>query len=131
MVAEIEVQRAIYGAISSLGLTTYDVAPQAADGGSTAAFPYVEIGSIILTEFDDFTDRGFWLAIRIHTRSRSGSMAQTKTIQGQIYDRLHRGALSISGFQLLDLWRETTECMRSPDGSFHGVCEYRGQIVTA
>lgn len=131
MAAEIEVQRGLYTALNGLGLTVYDAAPQAADGASLAGFPYVEIGAIVLTEFDDFTERGFWIAARIHTRSRTGSMAQAKTIQGQIYDRLHRGALSVSGFQLIDLWRETSECMRAADGSFHGVCEYRGQIVTA
>jgi hypothetical protein len=130
MAAEIEVQKALYSALKALGLRVYDAAPQAADGASTATFPYVEVGAIILTPFDTFEETGFTIAARIHTRSRSGSMLEAKTIQGQIYARLHRGALSVTGFQLIDLMRETSECLRASDGSFHGVCEYRGQIVT-
>ncbi len=129
MPAETEVQKALYTALTGISLRVYDAAPQAADGASTATYPYVEVGAVILTPFDTFEESGFTVAARIHTRSRSGSMAAAKGIQGQIWARLHRGTLTLSGYRLVNMARETSECLRASDGSFHGVCEYRGQIV--
>jgi hypothetical protein len=131
MSAETEVQKAIYLALVALGLQVYDVAPQGADGGSTASFPYVEIGEIVLTEFDTASETGFDFVARVHTRSRSTSHAEAKAIQGQIYTRLHRGTLAVAGFHFIQLDRESSRCDRVSDGSFHGVCEYRGLIETA
>lgn len=131
MSAETAVQGALFSALSALGLTVYDAAPQAADGGSVASWPYVEVGMIIMSPFDTYSETGHEFAARIHTRSRSGSMAQAKTIQGQIWSRLHRGALTVPGHNFINLIREASEVTRAPDGSFHGVCAYRGLIETA
>lgn len=125
MSAEIELQRGLFLAISGLGYTTYDSAPQAADGGSTANWPYVEVGFISLAPFDTANSTGFDAVARIHTRSKSGSMAEAKTIQAAIYDRLHRGVLAVTGFLTVTVQRELTKCDRMPDKTFHGVCEYR------
>jgi hypothetical protein len=111
--------------LSGLGLTVYDSAPQAADGGSLASWPYVEVGFISLAPFDTANSTGFDAVARIHTRSRSGSMAETKRIQGEMYDRLHRGPLAVAGYQTVTMQRELTRCDRMSDASFHGVCEYR------
>jgi hypothetical protein len=125
MSAEFEIQRALFNALTGLGLTVYDSAPQAADGGSLAAWPYVEVGFISLAAFDTANSTGFDAVARVHTRSRSGSMAETKRIQGDIYERLHRGALSVAGYQTVTVQRELSRCDRMSDASFHGVCEYR------
>jgi hypothetical protein len=130
MGAETAVQGALYSALAALGLTVYDVAPQAADGASTATFPYIEVGAIIFADFDDKTVNGFDFVARIHTRSRSGSMAEAKGIQSQIYTRLHNGDLTVTGQRTILLRRENSFCDRLTDGSFHGVCEYRGLIET-
>lgn len=131
MAAEIEVQKALYLALTALSLRAYDAAPQAADGASTATFPYVEIGAIVFAEFDTYSENGFDFIARIHTRSRSASMLECKGIQGQIYARLHNGALSITGQNTILIQRQMSDCTRVADGSFHGVCEYRGLIETA
>ena len=131
MGAETTVQGALYTALTALGLRVYDVAPQAADGASLATYPYVEVGEIIFAEFDDKSVNGFDFVARIHTRSRSGSKAEAKGIQGQIYTRLHYGELTITGQRLILLRRENSFCDRSADGSLHGVCEYRGLIEAA
>jgi hypothetical protein len=128
MSAEFDTQSALYTALTALGLRVYDSAPQVADGGAVAVFPYVEVGAIILAYWDTKSEAGFDVAIRIHTRSRSGSMKEAKDIQGQIYDRLHRGALVVTGYGTIDLYRETSDVMRASDNSFHGVCEYRGML---
>jgi hypothetical protein len=125
MSAEFEIQRALFNALTGLGLTVYDSAPQAADGGSLAAWPYVEVGFISLAPFDTANSTGFDAVARIHTRSRSGSMAETKRIQGDIYERLHRGSLSVAGYRTVTMQRELSRCDRMSDASFHGVCEYR------
>jgi len=128
MAGEFEVQKALYLALDGIGLTTYDAAPQATDGGSLASYPYVEVGAIVLAEWDTSSETGVDYIARIHTRSRSGSMAECKGIQGQIYTRLHRGALAVTGFNSVTIQRENSFCERVSDGSFHGVCEYRGLI---
>lgn len=128
MSGELAVQGALYTALSALGLNVVDRAGQAADGGSDTPFPYVEVGMIIMNPFDTAKETGFNYLARIHTRSRSGSMKQAKEIQGQIYARLHRGALAVTGFNHILVQRESSEVMVAPDGQIHGVCEYRGLI---
>lgn len=131
MSGEVAIQGALYTALSALGLTVYDAAPQAADGASNAHWPYVEVGTIVLTPFDTRSETGHEMAARIHTRSRSGSMREAKEIQGQMWDRLHLGALTVDGHNTILLRREISDVTRAPDGSFHGVCVYRGLFTTA
>lgn len=131
MSAETAVQGALYSVISGLGLTVYDAAPQAADGASVASWPYVEVGMIILNVWDTYAETGHDFAARIHTHSRSGSMAEAKGIQGQIWAALHRKSLTVAGHNFINLIRESSEVTRAPDGSYHGVCAYRGLIETA
>lgn len=128
MSAETAIQGALYSALSGLGLTVVDVGKQAADGSTCTLYPYVEVGMIVIGPFDTSSETGFDFLARIHTRSRSGSMEEAKLIQGQIYDRLHRGAINVSGYKLITIQRERSEMLNAPDGSFHGVCEYRGLI---
>jgi hypothetical protein len=125
MSGELELQKALSIALQALGLTVWDSAPQAADGGVVTGYPFVEVGFISLAPFDTANSTGFDAVARIHTRSRSGSMAECKAIQGQLYTRLHRGALAVTGYQTITIQRELTKCDRMPDNSFHGVCEYR------
>ena len=131
MSAETAVQGALFSALSALGLTVYDVAPQSTDPGSNASWPYVEVGMIVMSPMDTYGETGHEFAARVHTRSRSGSMAEVKALQGQIWARLHRGALVVPGHNFINLIREASDVTRAPDGSFHGVCAYRGLIETA
>lgn len=125
---EVAIQGALYSALSALGLSVVDVGKQTADGSSATPFPYVEIGMIVINAFDTAGETGFDYLARIHTRSRSGSMKEAKLIQGQIWARLHRGSLSVGGFNHILIQRERSEVLPAPDGSIHGVCEYRGLV---
>lgn len=131
MSAEWATQQAIYSALTALGLTVYDVAPQAVDGGSNASWPYVTIGASVFTQWDTKGKTGFNFVQRIHTRSRSAGMKEAKLIQGQIYDRLHLGDLTIAGYTLTLLQFESQDVTHVSDGSFHGIAEYRGMIEKA
>ena len=128
MSAETAIQAALKGVLEGIGLTVYDRAPQADDGGSDASWPYVTIGYTALSEWDTFTETGFEFTARLHTRSRSGSFAEAKTIQGQMYAALHRIPMTITGFRSVVLIRQSSDCTDAPDDTIHGVCEYRGLI---
>lgn len=128
MSAETAVQGALYTALSGAGLTVYDAAPQASEAGSSASWPYVEVGFTALSEWDTFDWTGHEFLARIHTRSRSSSMAEAKGIQGTIYNTLHRHELTVTGQSNVVLMRQVSMCDRAPDGTFHGVCEYHGLI---
>jgi hypothetical protein len=130
MSAEFNTQAALFSALNALGLRVYDSAPQQADGASLAVFPYVEVGAVVMSPLDTKERNGFDFVARVHTRSRSASMKEAKDIQGQIYARLHHGDLTITGQRLILLRRETSDVTRVSDGSFHGICEYRGLIET-
>lgn len=130
MSAETAIQGALYSALNALGLKVVDAGKQAADGASATPFPYVEVGFVVVNPFDTAQELGFDYLARIHTRSRSAAMKEAKDIQGQIYARLHRGLLTFSGYNHILIQRERSEMLRAPDGSFHGVCEYRGLIET-
>lgn len=138
MSAEVAVQGALHarlvadaGVAAMIGTRVHDFAPQAPDGGDAGVFPYVEVGRVVLAEMDTKDALGFDFVARIHTRSRSGGAREAKLIQGAIYGSLHLAALSVAGWRTILLRRETSEVSRAPDGSFHGVCEYRGLIEQA
>lgn len=131
MAAEIEIQRGLYQALSTLGLKVVDFGRQEVDGAATGPFPYVEIGMIVLRPWDTARETGHEFVARLHSWSRSASVAEVKGIQGQIYDRLHRQSITIIGHTLVTLQREMSDVMRAQSGAFHGVCEYRGLIEKA
>lgn len=134
MSAEFETQKALYTALNgdaplmALANAVYDFAPQVADGGDGGAFPYVEVGAIVFGEMDTKTRTGFDFVARIHTRSRSSSSKETKDIQGAIYNVLHLQDVVVANYDTILLRRETSDVTKVADGSFHGVCEYRGLI---
>lgn len=128
MGVEVELQRSLYTVLTAAGLRVHDAAPQVADGGAAAVFPYVEVGFISIAMWDTFGELGFDAVARIHTRSRSAGMMECKTLQGQIYDALHRATPAITGHRVIELHREMTRCDRVSDDSYHGVCEYRALI---
>ena len=131
MAFELEVQKSLYLALDALGLTVYDIAPQSVDGGADGVYPYVEVGAIVVGEWDTKSNTGFDFVARLHTYSNTGGMAEAKGIQGQMYARLHLGELDISGYSLTLLRRESSNVIGIDDNIVHGVCEYRGLVETS
>lgn len=119
---------ALYEAIAGLGLTTYTVTPQATDGGSDAAWPHVQIGTVVHSAWDTNSDNGFDFTARVFTRWRGQSEVMGLAMQDLIYHRLHHGALDITGYRLLLLERQSSSTTRL-DGSFTGLCEYHALIT--
>jgi hypothetical protein len=129
-----EVQSALYRMLNSYTPLT-NIAPvvdfgRRVDDGSTI-FPYVAIGTIILTQFDTDTTNGFDMLARIHTWSDSGSAKQCRIIQGHIYNRLHKDYLLSAAFDSVLMYRDSTDVMQDANGTFHGICEYRAILDLA
>ena len=128
---EAALQVALFTRLSgaTLGVNgVYDIAPQATDSGNDSAFPYLTMGRIILSQGDTQTTVGHAAQMRIHTFSRTGSLLECKTIQGEIFAALHKQVLTISGHANYSLLREDTDCWGEGDSKIHGVCEYRALI---
>jgi hypothetical protein len=104
------------------------VAPQLADGGAATDYPRVDFGPLILAPWDTFDAKGMDFTIRLHVRWRGGSLEPGLAMQHAIYERLHRGDLTLDGWYLVKLDRESSSVTRL-DGSFDGICEYRGLIA--
>lgn len=128
MSGETAIQAAFYAAVTAIGLRCYDVAPQITDNGSSALYPFVTVGLVTLTPFDTQSSNGFEFTITLHVRSRSAGMKQAKDIQGQLYAALHKQSLTVEGFTTLFVHFANSTCLQAPDGSFHGVSEFRGLI---
>lgn len=125
----VEVQKSLVAALALDGIAASDVLRQLADGGATQAAPLVAIGDVTMTPFDTATETGFNFLARIHVRHRSGSMKAVKDVQDVIYNRLHRGTVSVTGFQTVQVLHELSFCDQVHDGEFHGVSEFRGLIT--
>lgn len=128
MGAEFEIQRALFQAISALGLPTQDVGRQTT---SDALPPTAEVGAIVMAPLDTKDRNGFDFVARIHVRAKAHDLGAVKERQAAIYARLHNGDLAITGYNTILLRRELTDCLREADGHIHGICEYRGLIEAA
>lgn len=128
MAAEWEIQKGLFQALSALGLRVVDFGNQDVDGASQLPFPYIEVGTVICSPWDTAPETGHDFVARIHVWSRSGSVAETKALQGQVYARLHRKQITVTDHNLILLQYQQSNVMRAASGAFHGVCEYRGLI---
>lgn len=108
----------------------WSVPPQATDGGSAAPFPHVQIGALVIVPWDTHSETGHDFTVRMHTRWRARAEAEGRAIQDAIYDALHNGELLVDGGETVLLQRQSTTVLALPDGSFDGICEYRGLIAT-
>lgn len=121
-------QQAIYTKLTAAGLTVYDHVPQAADGGSAAAFPYVTIGEARETQLNTDTAEGAEVALSIHVWSRYAGKAELQGIWQTVYETLHRREASIAVSDYLCVYCEFDdgETLLDPDGiTHHGVMNFR------
>ena len=120
---------ALYEVLSRIGIPVHAVPPQLSDGGSDAAYPCISIGEVAMGQWDDSGTRGFDFVARVHVWWRGGSKAPGLAIQDEIYSVLHRGSITVDGWKDILLDRQMSDVTRLTDGSFHGVCEYRGLLT--
>lgn len=98
----------------------YDSVPQ------DATFPYVTIGEDIHSAWDTHYEVGSWVSITIHVWSRHKGKQETKSIQGLIYNALHRVSLSSPGFNFTAVDFDSSQSFLDADGlTRHGVSTFR------
>jgi hypothetical protein len=115
-----------YGPLIALVKGVYDNVPQPDDSGAAADFPYVTIGDDSIVEWCDDTRSGADILVNIHTWSRSRGRKETKTIQGHIFNALHRYDITVSGYHCLGIDFENDQSFLDVDGfTRHGVSVFR------
>lgn len=130
---ELAIQRALYDALSAdpallaLGASAFDDVPQDDEKQvQNVAFPYVTIGEAAHADWSTSTDSGVLATAIIHTWSRTPGRAETKRLQGAIYDALHRATLTVAGYQCLACDFISSESFIDTDGKTrHGVQQFK------
>lgn len=104
-------------------VSVYDSPPQ----GQSAA--YVVIGDDLNQPWDTDDSIGSESLLTLHTWSTHRGKKEAKTIQGQIYDALHRQTLDVSGFHTVTIEFDSAEVFKDFDGeSWHGVSKFRALV---
>jgi hypothetical protein len=132
MSAELEIQKAVYNALSTnaplmaVVKGVYDSVPQSEDSGKDSDFPYVTVGDDTTLDWDTDTSLGKEATITIHTWSRYRGRTELKQIQGLVYNALHLVNLNVVGYDTVLCLSEFAESMMDPDGlTRHGVQRFR------
>lgn len=132
MSGSVALQNGVYDALNAdatLGALIagiYDNPLQVADSADASEYPYITVGSANHREWDTDTETGIVANLFIHTWSRARHHIECKEIQDRVYNVLHRGTISISGFSLVGIDQVQQDAQRDPDGiTIHGVQEFR------
>lgn len=98
----------------------YDHVPQDAE------YPYIVIGEDFALDWDTDTTTGSDTEITIHTWSRFRGRGETKKIQRQIYNALHRHDLLVTGADTVTVEFEDSRTLLDEDGlTRHGATTFR------
>lgn len=135
-----QIQQAVFGRLSAVTALTallgrssaiYDYVPQEL-ADDDAGFPYVVIGDIESSEFDADDRQGQDSTITIHTFSRYRGKRECALIMAQVYQALHRFALTVTGINSVDCqWDGLSQVLLDPDGQTrHGVQRFRVIVTT-
>lgn len=119
----IEIQRTIFDKLTTdLSVPVYDHVPQAADPSDDSAFPFVTVGEDTFTPFDTDNSIGFTVECTIHVWSRKRGRKETKEIQTEIYNSLHRAELTVTGYHCIGIDHIFADSAMEPDTiTRHGV----------
>ena len=114
------IQQAIFDELSELDYSVYDHVPQ------VSAFPYIVIGDDTSISFDTDESVGSESTLTIHVWSQYRGKMQVKEILQEIYDKLNRADIAVSGCHLVECVAEFQETYLESDGlTRHGVIRFR------
>lgn len=114
------IQQAIFDELSELDYPVYDHVPQ------VSAFPYIVIGDDTSIAFDTDESVGSESTLTIHVWSQYRGKMQVKEILQEIYDKLNRADIAVSGCHLVECVAEFQETYLESDGlTRHGVIRFR------
>lgn len=125
---ETVVQTKIYETLTNNALLmsdikdVYDDVPQAVSAGDISEFPYVTVGEDIHTDISTDLELSNLVSITIHTWSRYTGRAETKVIQGLIYDALNRANITDTDYKFINIHQVSSESRLDSDGfTRHGI----------
>lgn len=92
---------------------------------NNATFPYITIGEASHAANDTDTTLAERVTATIHVWSRQAGRAETKQIQGAIFDALNRQPLTATGYIFEDCLRLNSQSFIDADGiTRHGVQQF-------
>ncbi len=124
---ETAAQQIVYTALAgNITANVYDDVPYLPEGMPRNNFPYVVIGDDDTSAWDTDDTLGKEIDINIDIWSRTAGFKQTKAIMGEIYNILNRGALTKTGYNIVDCLCTESQALRDPDGiTRHGVMVFK------
>lgn len=131
--AGLEVQKAIYGALTGSAVVTglvggariFDDVPASAD------YPYITIGESLVRDWSTGSETGDEHLLTIHVWSRASGRKEALEIMDAVRGVLHDAALTVNGHRLVNLRHEFSDARRESDGeTYHGVVRYRAVTET-
>lgn len=106
MIAESEVQGAVYTLIKNANLAGVTGIFDLNAIPANQAFPYIVLGETTMSPFDVFAANGQNIVFTIHTWSRYSGKKEASTLRGSIYRLLHGTVFTTdhyTGTMLLDM----------------------------
>ena len=115
------VQTAVYAKLNgAISASVFDRVP------ATQAFPYVLIGDDTAIDASDKLNDGQEITLTLHQYSQAKGRDEVKTLQGECYDLLHNGSLTVVGWTVRGIEFEYSDTLVDPDGkTYHGVQRFR------
>lgn len=124
-------QQAIYQLINAdstlSGLVTgvHDRPPQ------QTGYPYITIGQADSSDWSTSTSTGQECRFTVDIWSREGGRKQMDTIIQRLYEILHDGTLTLSGYTLVSMRMMSSQSELGQDGwTYHGSVKFRALIET-
>jgi len=109
---------------NTLGASVYDEVPQG------SAFPYVQLGEEVSTDYSTKDEVGGETTLNIHVWSRSHGAKETKQIMDRVHTLLHDVSLSVTGYNFVNNRFEFSDVLRDPDGiTRHGIMRLRAVML--
>jgi hypothetical protein len=123
-----ELQKSIHAALSGTAALTallggpriYDDVPRGVE------FPYVTLGESTVRDWGTSTEDGQEHVVTVNVWSRANGEREVTQIMAAIRDALHDVALTLTGYQLVNLRQEFSDSRRDADGeTYRGLLRYR------
>lgn len=123
-IPSLELQKAIYSALSGSTYKVYDVAPL---GSFTS--PFISIGEETLITSDTKTEFRYTSTVTIHTWTKGASSSSSKTLNNFVIDRILRKPFTMNGFLVQKISLELLTTQKEIDETqsqtiFHGILQF-------
>lgn len=128
---ETAVQTAVFSVLSNNAPLGAIIKGVFDDVDEDQAFPYVVIGESFHNASDTFDTLGDDATVSIHTWTDSKSARgrkEVKTIQGAVYDALHRYSGIVSGYHVITIDWLDSQTLVDDGNTRHGVQNFRVMI---